>query len=122
MGADTEGLCLQKASSDVAAQLDALPGDPVVKFDFDVSYLCTQKFDLAELKAYCENTSLDINEYAIIQNMDLFEEFGQFGNANFYYAKDWKETKFSADFRQNFGTKEWFGDTETCKIYSNIHY
>lgn len=54
--------------------------------------------------------------------MNLFEEFGQFGNANFYYAKDWKTTKFSDEFRQNFGTKEWDAATNTCKIYSNIHY
>jgi len=78
MGADQTGACRQQTAAGRLDQEDALVGDPIVKFDFDLSYQCTLSMSLAELKSYCDPGATPfINDYAIFSNLE--ESFKQFG-------------------------------------------
>lgn len=60
----------------------------------------------ADLETFCTGP-IDIIDYAIFSNMFFFEEFGQFGNANFHLTKDWKAIKVNDDMFTTFGSKVW---------------
>lgn len=78
--------------------------------------------DLAELKTFCNTASELLADYAIFSNMDSFVEFGQFGNANYHFAKDWKKVAFDTDFVSTFGTKTWDEENRVCLVHNNQHY
>lgn len=54
--------------------------------------------------------------------MDFFQRFGQFGNANYHYEKDWVSILVEDEFASKFGSKTWIEANNTCQLYSNIDY
>lgn len=57
-------------------------------FRQDLSYQCSIEMDLTELEAFCQNGQ-GLDGYQIFSNTVFFQKFGQFGNANYHYEKDW---------------------------------
>lgn len=42
--------------------------------------------DLSELQTFCQGDQ-KIADYAIFENMKFFQEFGEFGNANYHVTR-----------------------------------
>ena len=57
----------------------------MLNYNQDLTYGCSIELNLAELQAQCQSTTPI--SLLIADNLKGFEYFGQFGNANFYYAK-----------------------------------
>jgi len=57
----------------------------------------------------------------LFKNLDFVKLFGQFGNANFYYEKDWMQVIEDASVA-DLGVAEWDTQTNSCKIFANMHF
>ena len=81
-GGDSKGKCITKlASSDMLSEM----GDPILKFNVDLSYGCVIPLTYDELKSECNSNWLSNLE--IFTNLDNIDYFGDFGSANIYYPK-----------------------------------
>ena len=70
-------------------------GDPFVSFGEDMTYGCSKHMNLADLKAYCENVD-EVKNLPLFQNLDFWQKYGQFGNANIYNPMDWEDIKIDS--------------------------
>lgn len=61
-------------------------GDPVLGFGEDTVYGCSVTLSLGDLNTYCGDQT-NIVSLPLFQNLDFFDKFGQFGNANIYKPK-----------------------------------
>lgn len=82
-GGDATGRCVAPSSED---HLDM--GDPTLKFGVDLSYGCTKEMTEAELRTFCNGQKKNLEaEYELFSNLKGIAWFGEFGNANIYFAK-----------------------------------
>ena len=80
-GGDLQGKCINAATGDMSEM-----GDPLLKFNVDLSYGCALEYTLAELEAKCKETT-PLADLEIFKNMETVDSFGQFGSAYAYYPK-----------------------------------
>lgn len=52
-------------------------------------------------------------------NLENFDSFGQFGNANMYYKEDWKPVTIDPTY-DSIGTAS--SSEKTCTVYADVHY
>ena len=76
-GGDAVGQCL----SEVSDLKDF--GDVSINFGEDIIYGCTKRLNLNDLQNYC-NDQNNLAGQGIYKNLEFFEYFGQFGNADIY--------------------------------------
>lgn len=81
-GGDITGKCTEGVTGDLSEM-----GDPVVKFNVDLSYGCALEYTLQELKDACNPTDSPLASLEIFKNLDSVDSFGQFGNAYVYYPR-----------------------------------
>jgi len=78
------GACIGPvADSDMLAEM----GDPVLRFNVDLSYGCTLAYTFQELKDSCSSTKTPVANLEIFKNLNYIDTFGQFGNADVYKPK-----------------------------------
>ena len=81
-GGDSTGRCYKSTDADLSEM-----GDPVLKFNVDLSYGCSIDYTLEELKQACDPIANEIEELEIFSNLKNIDSFGRFGNAYSYYPK-----------------------------------
>jgi len=88
------GKCL--SSSTVSNSMTDF-GDPVLGFGENTVYGCSMALSLNDLRSYCGDQS-NIKSLPLFKNLEFLSKFGQFGNANIYKPKDWKDVIEDASF------------------------
>lgn len=59
----------------------------------------------------------------LFSNLDFFDKYGQFGNANIYKPKDWKDIIVDSDFSSLGSQNSPFSfNSRSCKLYSSVNY
>ena len=89
----------------------------MLKYKEDLSYGCSTLKDKATLESECVNSDT-IKGLQIFKNLEELTHFGQFGNANIYYKKDWVQVTEDPSFAK-LGEAKWNAATQTCKVYSS---
>jgi hypothetical protein len=97
-------------------------GDPILGFGEDTVYGCSVQLSLNDLSTYCNDQSSTQNQ-PIFKNLEFFSKYGQFGNANIYKPKDWKDLITDDSFSSLGISGDKFKDaTKSCKHYSSVNY
>ena len=79
-GGDSTGRCFKSTGANLSEM-----GDPILKFNVDLSYGCSIELNLAELKDKCKKSEI-VTDLEIFSNLNI-DSFGRFGNAFVYYPK-----------------------------------
>ncbi len=79
-GGDSTGRCYKTTDANLSEM-----GDPILKFNVDLSYGCSLDWTLDELKKACNPVANPISDLEIFSNLDNIDSFGRFGNAYAYY-------------------------------------
>ena len=82
-GGDSTGKCIEGSFSSNLSEM----GDPVLKFNVDLSYGCSMVYNLQELKDNCSSANSPLADLEIFKNLETIDTFGRFGNAYVYYPK-----------------------------------
>ncbi len=61
-------------------------GDPVLGFGENTIYGCSVSLSLNDLSSYCADQTRIVT-LPLFTNLDFFDKYGQFGNANIYKPK-----------------------------------
>lgn len=117
LGASKTGTCKKGTTLD---NLQPIEGDPTLNFNVDLIYSCGLKMDFAEFQAFCNDAKAQLDSFDMFTNLQNFDSFGEFGNANMYYEKDWKTVSIDTSFT-SFGSPKPLVD-KTCTVFADVHY
>jgi hypothetical protein len=77
----------------------------------------------AQLEIYCNNGQTILSNYPIFGNLAFWTKFGQFGNANVYNPKDWRDVTANTDLSElGTLTKPWSSFERSCTMNSGVSY
>lgn len=109
-GANAKGECYATNSDPLVSY-----GDPVVNFNEDMSYGCVVEKGITadDIEAKCA----DMQDKEIFKNLDKIEKFGQYGNADISFGKDWKDVKADDSYAE-LGKFTWDPAKKTCTGYN----
>jgi len=82
-GADNYGKCMAQAQTAYLADL----GDPVLSFEENLIVGCSVSYTLDQLKQACVKGNNLMGGFELFKNMEEFQYFGQFGDADLYKEK-----------------------------------